>query len=41
LRNEENAQFEIRQYAKDVEILFADKMPATYEAWIKNGRIAP
>lgn len=41
LRNDSNAQLDIRQYAKDVEVFFADKMPFTYEAWIKNDRIAP
>ena len=41
LRNSEHAQYEIRQYAQDIEAIFADIMPVTYEAWVKNGRVCP
>jgi thymidylate synthase (FAD) len=40
LRNEENAQYEIQEYAKAVEECFANKMPITYESFCKNGRQA-
>lgn len=41
LRNEDSAMLEIREYAKVVENLFAQKMPHTASAFIQNGRIAP
>jgi thymidylate synthase (FAD) len=41
LRTDKNAQAEIRQYANDVELHFANKMPHTYEAWVAHGRVAP
>ena len=33
LRNEHHAQFEIREVAKQMEDIFAEKMPLTYVAW--------
>jgi thymidylate synthase (FAD) len=41
LRNSEHAQREIREYAVDVEEIFASKMPVTYAAWVENGRVCP
>src|SRR6478752_6800968 len=41
LRNAEFAQREIRRYAEAVESFFARHMPATYAAFLENGRIAP
>lgn len=41
LRNSEFAQFEIREYARACEQLFADHMPVTHQAFVKNGRICP
>lgn len=41
LRNAPTAQWEIQQYAVALEALFAEKMPITYEAFVKNGRVAP
>jgi len=41
LRNSEQAQWEIRQYAQAAELIFSDVMPATAEAFIENGRRAP
>lgn len=41
LRNEEHALYEIQEYAKAVEDLFAQEMPITYEAFISNGRVSP
>jgi thymidylate synthase (FAD) len=41
LRNDEHALWEIREFAKAVETLFAQAMPVTYEAFISNGRTAP
>jgi thymidylate synthase ThyX len=41
LRTAETAQLEIREYANSVEEIFADKMPITHQAWIKNERKAP
>lgn len=41
LRNDEHAMFEIREYAKAVEELFAQEMPVTHEAFISNGRQSP
>lgn len=34
-------QFEIDQAAQKVEAIFAEAMPATYAAFVKNGRVAP
>jgi len=41
LRNDDNAQYEIRMLAKEVELIFADLMPVTYEAFMLNNRVAP
>jgi thymidylate synthase (FAD) len=41
LRAAETAQREIRRYADAVELLFAEHMPVTYEAFVSAGRIAP
>ena len=41
LRNSPHAQIDIQRYAQDVEKIFKDKMPVTYEAWLSNGRVAP
>ena len=41
LRNAPNAMLEIRKYAEEMEKMFAEKLPITYEAFIKTGRIAP
>lgn len=41
LRNSEQAQWEIRQYAQVVEAIFLDKMPTTAKAFIDSGRVAP
>lgn len=41
LRAHETAQQEIREYAQAIEPMFQQLMPHTYEAWIKNGRVAP
>jgi thymidylate synthase (FAD) len=41
LRNDVNAQEEIRQYAQALEKIFAKHMPVTYEAYLKNKRTAP
>jgi thymidylate synthase (FAD) len=41
LRNSDQAMFEIREYAKVVEQLFAELMPITAESFVKNGRFAP
>lgn len=41
LRTDENAQFEIRQYADAVEEIFAIEMPVTHSAWVENGKVAP
>lgn len=41
LRNSSNAQYEIRKLAIIVEDIFAEKMPITYESFVKNGRTAP
>lgn len=40
LRNDSNAQYEINEYAKIVEKIFAEKMPYTHTAFINAGRIA-
>ena len=41
LRNEPNAMFEIREYAKKMECIFAKHMPYTHQAFVSNGRVAP
>jgi thymidylate synthase (FAD) len=41
LRLGEDAQWEIRQYAKIIEYMFEEKMPITREAWVDNGQVAP
>jgi thymidylate synthase (FAD) len=41
LRNAEDAQYEIRQYAVALESIFLGLMPLTHRAWVENGRIAP
>lgn len=41
LRTDENAQFEIRQYATAVEEFFAAAMPVTCEAWRDCGKVCP
>lgn len=38
LRNDSNAQYEINEYAKAVENIFAQKMPITYKSFIDNNR---
>jgi thymidylate synthase ThyX len=40
LRNDADAQLEIREYASKIEKLFADALPFTYDSWIQNGRTA-
>ena len=40
LRNEENAQYEINEYAKIIEQIFSETMPITYEAFQNSGRVA-
>lgn len=41
LRNDEAAMYEIREYAKEVELIWSKLMPVTAQAFIDNGRIAP
>lgn len=41
LRNSDQAQWEIAQYAAAVEEFFKEKMPITHAAFIENGRVAP
>ena len=41
LRNQDQAQYEIREYAKAVEQLFAEQMPITYDAFVSQERTAP
>jgi thymidylate synthase (FAD) len=41
LRTDQNAQLDIRLYAKKVESIFAEKMPVTYKAWVENGKVTP
>jgi thymidylate synthase (FAD) len=41
LRNAETAQREIQRYADAVERLFAERMPVTYDAFVRAGRVAP
>lgn len=41
LRTHETAQLEIRKYALEVEKYFERAMPITYDAWVKNDKVAP
>lgn len=41
LRNDENAQWEIQQYAELIEGIFQKQMPITHAAFLENGRVAP
>jgi thymidylate synthase (FAD) len=41
LRNDSNAQKEIREFAKEVEKMFGMMMPVTYECFVSNGRRSP
>jgi thymidylate synthase (FAD) len=41
LRAADTAQREIRRYADAVELFLADRMPITYDAFVKAGRTAP
>jgi thymidylate synthase (FAD) len=41
LRNQESAQFEIRQYAAAAESFLERLMPVTHQAFLDNGRAAP
>lgn len=41
LRNNPNAQMEIREYAQVAELIFSDLMPVTAASFIENNRIAP
>jgi thymidylate synthase (FAD) len=41
LRTDENAQYEIREFADAVEVLFKEQMPATYSSWIDCGKVCP
>ena len=41
LRTQPTAQLEIRQYADDVESIFAGAMPVTYNAWVANAKVTP
>ena len=41
LRTAMTAQLEIREYAEDVEAIFAEQMPVTYKWWKKHGKVAP
>ena len=41
LRNHDDAQFEIRQYAAAAESFLERQMPVTHEAFVANGRLAP
>lgn len=41
LRLGQDAQYEIREFAKALETFFEIKMPITHQAWVENGRIAP
>jgi thymidylate synthase (FAD) len=40
-RNDDHAQWEIRQYAKAMERMVWELMPETYKAFNRNGRITP
>ena len=41
LRNSDQAQYEIREYARVVEDFFSEAMPVTHDAFVANGRKAP
>jgi thymidylate synthase (FAD) len=41
LRNSEQAQFEIREYARAAETFLERLMPATHAAFVAGGRVAP
>nr|AIA15684.1 thymidylate synthase, flavin-dependent [uncultured bacterium] len=41
LRNAPTAMWEIQQYAKVIEDIFAELMPVTAEAFVRNERVAP
>ncbi len=41
LRNADTAQREIQRYAQAVEVFLAEKMPVTYDAFVKAERVAP
>jgi thymidylate synthase (FAD) len=41
LRAAETAQREIRRYAEACESFLAQRMPVTYDAFVKSGRVAP
>lgn len=41
LRNSDQAQMEIREYAQAVELMFSEIMPITHSAFIEQGRVAP
>jgi thymidylate synthase ThyX len=40
LRNDNNAQYEINEYAKAIEYIFMKKMPITHESFVKSDRVA-
>ena len=40
LRNDNNAQYEINEYAKAIEDIFMKKMPITHESFENSGRVA-
>ena len=40
LRNDNNAQYEINEYAKVIENIFLEKMPITHKAFVDSGRVA-
>lgn len=41
LRTHQDAQYEIRQLAVEVEQIFSQLMPVTYKAWVNAGKVAP
>ncbi len=41
LRTDKNAMLEIREYAIILEEILAEKLPITYEAFVKFGKVAP
>lgn len=41
LRSAPSAQKEIRDYSLHIENIFRRNMPVTYDAWVKNGKVAP
>jgi thymidylate synthase (FAD) len=41
LRNHPAAQWEIAEYARAIEAMFAEVMPITYAAFVDRGRVAP